>query len=639
MQAEKGRETMNRLHGKATAVWGPLFMVFFVSAYFLSGRSYPTLDVDHSWQALLEFAAVHGLRFGRDIIFTYGPLGYLNTEVSQGHLLAQRIVFSLFWSGCVAASAVCIARRLSTVARLFFIAWFLIASSLGMLEQHLYLVLACCTFRLLDDSGNAAAKAIPLVMAMSVLALVKFTFFLAVAVSLAGITAAFMVQRQFTRGFVLCGTALVALPLCWVLTGQKLADLLPWITASMQITSGYSGAMGLQAAPAVLVAGLLTLLLFAIAAGAVIAGRNPDPRQLLFTLILSCYAFLTWKHGFVRAYGHVQIFFATFPLLFSTLPALVSAADLTPLRRRTVLAACIISFAVCLAGFELHEPHGITTRTGRAAVEFAGHLRQLRDLATGSPQRQFQAFAPNRQELLSPALLPTIRAMVGAESVDVLNISLWAAPANGMNYTPRPVVQGYSVYTPWLQEKNLAFFRSGSAPAYLLMDMLTIDNRFPPLDDAPALLHILGNYAPAAREGNFLLLKQKSNKPVNLRLVHEQQLRFGEIIDLGRWNKEFLIADIITTPTLPGHLANTLYQAPPVWLDLRSGTSGSRYRFVPATGSGHFLLSPAITNARDLSDLYDNRPHGEVASLRLSLPPWGRSMLLDTYKLRLYHLQ
>ncbi len=613
-------------------------MVFFVSAWFLSGRSYPTLDIDHSWQAVLEHAAVHNLRFGRELIFTYGPLGYLNTEVSQGLLLWQRIAFSLLWSGCVAASAIFLARRLTLLPRLLFIAWLLIFTWLGMLEQHLYLVLACGTLSLLDTGDRPAWKELPPVLVMVACALVKFTFFLAVAVSLVAATAACLLRRNYPRAPVICGGALAGLPLFWLLAGQKLSDLIPWITASMEITSGYSGAMGLPASPGVLAAGLATQALFALGILAITAQRKTDPGVLCLSLVVTCYAFLTWKHGFVRAYGHVQIFFQTFPLLFAVLPAVAGTVPLSAGRRRLAGGCFLLCLPLCLTGAHLHQPGLIAARLTAAPAEFVDHLRQLGDLATGSVHRQYQALGDRHQELLAPALLPTITRMVGRESVDVLNISLWAAPANGMHYTPRPVIQGYSVYTPRLQEKNLEFFRSEAAPAYLLMDMLTIDDRFPPLDDAAALLHILGNYAPAAREGNFLLLKRKSNRPVRLQLVHEQRLGFRETMALDRWNAGFLFAEIETTPTLAGRLATVLVQPPPVWLDVRTGKAGSRYRFIPSMGARPFLLSPAVASARDLSDLYDQRTGNEVSSIGLALPGWGRGLFHDTSTIRLYRL-
>jgi hypothetical protein len=40
-------------------------------------RVVPRTGFDHSWQLALNLAAQHGLDFGRDVVFTYGPLGFL----------------------------------------------------------------------------------------------------------------------------------------------------------------------------------------------------------------------------------------------------------------------------------------------------------------------------------------------------------------------------------------------------------------------------------------------------------------------------------------------------------------------------------------------------------------------------------
>jgi hypothetical protein len=36
-----------------------------------------TQSLDPSWTAVLMYARENGLQFGRDIVFTYGPLGFL----------------------------------------------------------------------------------------------------------------------------------------------------------------------------------------------------------------------------------------------------------------------------------------------------------------------------------------------------------------------------------------------------------------------------------------------------------------------------------------------------------------------------------------------------------------------------------
>src|SRR5258707_12718208 len=37
----------------------------------------PDLGVDVSWSAVLNWAHAHGSQFGKELVFTYGPLGYL----------------------------------------------------------------------------------------------------------------------------------------------------------------------------------------------------------------------------------------------------------------------------------------------------------------------------------------------------------------------------------------------------------------------------------------------------------------------------------------------------------------------------------------------------------------------------------
>jgi hypothetical protein len=58
------------------------------------------------WQVVLEYAAEHHLQFGKEIVFTYGPLGYLLTDVSLGHMLNERIVFAFALSLFMAWSVV-----------------------------------------------------------------------------------------------------------------------------------------------------------------------------------------------------------------------------------------------------------------------------------------------------------------------------------------------------------------------------------------------------------------------------------------------------------------------------------------------------------------------------------------------------
>ena len=59
-------------------VWGGLIVALLG---WRVGFETPGPGVDASWNAGLAMAVEQGLHFGRDVVFTYGPLGFLSTPL------------------------------------------------------------------------------------------------------------------------------------------------------------------------------------------------------------------------------------------------------------------------------------------------------------------------------------------------------------------------------------------------------------------------------------------------------------------------------------------------------------------------------------------------------------------------------
>jgi hypothetical protein len=55
----------------------------------------PTAGIDNSWRIALEMAYQKGLVFGRDIIYTYGPLGRLTQRISIATSNFQFFLFDI----------------------------------------------------------------------------------------------------------------------------------------------------------------------------------------------------------------------------------------------------------------------------------------------------------------------------------------------------------------------------------------------------------------------------------------------------------------------------------------------------------------------------------------------------------------
>src|SRR5258708_848864 len=59
---------------KGASLWWTAPVIFFLVLRF--GKA-PALDLDSGWAAVLRWAFAHRSRFGSEIVFTFGPLGFL----------------------------------------------------------------------------------------------------------------------------------------------------------------------------------------------------------------------------------------------------------------------------------------------------------------------------------------------------------------------------------------------------------------------------------------------------------------------------------------------------------------------------------------------------------------------------------
>src|SRR5208283_1156650 len=165
--------------------WPACFTLVFVSAFFLSGTQPPPLELDPSWHVALEYATLHHLQFGTQIVFTFGPLGFLSARTSLGHLLGARIAFAFFWSALVALAATALAKRLPGRVRYAFLAWLVVFTLSAGLDQTAFFVMAYGALLLLIDDPKQRWQAPLFVIAFVVLSLIKVSLLTAAFASLA----------------------------------------------------------------------------------------------------------------------------------------------------------------------------------------------------------------------------------------------------------------------------------------------------------------------------------------------------------------------------------------------------------------------------------------------------------------------
>lgn len=617
--------------------WAACFVVVYVSSFILSGVSAPLSDLDPSYQLVLEYARAHDFQFGKDIVFTFGPLGFLNTWVSQGLFPVQRILFALAWSGVVSWSVIGLARQIPGPLKFIFLVWFLVYSNTGWLEQHASLVMAYGCIVLMGDVRERKSASLIFLTFFAFLALIKFTFFMVVVVSIIVCALVQIGKRNYMSTIcmlVYFGAIFVFL---WIAAGQKCVNLLPWVRGSYEIAAGYTEAMTLIPKTGVLIACTIAGAMYLISLVVIIRSVRLHVSSVGILAVTSAYVFLSWKHGFVRADGHVMSFIFFLPLAYSVL--LSDTFQKTMVKKPRLYLASLFLGAVILCNWaaDFQEPGIMLTKLICWPQNMVGNSRHILNAVSGRWENSFEALRSGQQSERIPDL-PVVRTLIGRSSVDVVNYEQWAALANNLNYRPRPVIQGYSAYTPYLQDLNLSFYQSNKRPQYVLFNMESIDRRFPALDDAPVLLYLLNNYKPVAKEGGFLVLRAS---PGNFRdarpvLIHEQKIAFGEELDLSAYKNRPLIMRVSIQPTFVGRIIKFLFQSPVLAMNTRMNGKLISYRFISSMADRGFVVSPLLLTNKDVNNYYDGATVGCADTISFSAPEYASIQLNKTITVRLY---
>lgn len=315
---------------------------------------------------------------------------------------------------------------------------------------------------------------------------------------------------------------------------------------------------------------------------------------------------IVWKQGIIRADAiHLSTFLFNLPLLAGLLTVEIRRSGLPEHRRFLRLALFAVLLAGCVLNAELLMNGTLKRMTATFPKALAWKAEMLFKIASGRGKECFDALTPGYDREDGNGL-PRLKALVGTATVDENGSSQWAVIANGMNYRPRPTIQGYAAYTPELQRLDLSFFESSRRPEFLLVNMHTFDNRYPVFDDPLVFPLILANYHPAGEEMNFLLLKANSGPLItpHYELLTKKTVAFGVPFGFAEWSDQHLLLKLEIKPTVWGHLVGTAFQLPPLEMELFGEDGFSQVRFSPGMVQSGFLVNPFLGVTNDLANYY-----------------------------------
>jgi hypothetical protein len=607
-----------------------LSIIFFMALQ----PSYPLPEnLDSSWQYALNEAVVRHMIFGRDIVFTCGPLASVYTKMyhpgtDRIMLLGGALIGAALSFGCLllAAPKNCF----------FIVALPVLISEVVIMRDCFFILLPFVVFLLIlrvygtNDGDQTRPKKLAFagitigVCASALLPLIKGSFTLSVLFS--GF-ASLLILLRFRPLIAVALTSLAAISAwaTWVAVGQPVDAILNYFTAQGPIVSGYSEAMSVE--------GRSSDLVLYLAVSLILTGvfyrdfaRRFGRMGYLATVLFAATLFVSFKASLVRHDGHALIAGSTL-LLAGYLVAITASSRLS-----------IVVWIVAIIGWAYidHAYAGLDAAKlgGRLVDAFLKSSDGVKERVL-NPGQLVAAFDERNAFIREHDPLPPIEGTVDLYPFDLATIF-----AHGLKWDPRPVIQSFSAYNFQLDGLNASHLKSVKAPKNIFFEVVPIDGRLPALEDSGSWLPLLESYRIVGCDNSRiqLALAAPDHGTADLRPIADRfPARIGSPVQVPG-SEGPVWARIGLLPTLFGRLCLIAFKTPQIQLTLTlQDGSVVHHRFVPSMGRKGFLLSPYIASANDFGLLAAGADGRKVVSMQIDTPDvmmWHRD-----YSVQFDHLE
>ena len=558
-----------------------------------------SLGLDGSWNYALNYFAHSSYKFGPDLIFTHGPLGFVGGAQHIGWNLPTSLTIQsavwivLFWqilamyrSGRRAA-AFLLLLGLFITHQMYFDVWDYLASALVLT------LLA----RLMQIPQRTPELALLAALA-GLLFLVKFTAFLLTALLLAIYAASrvtFPLRLPRRQEGALLVLAFLSGPIAYLLYNPSLSGLVDYGHGAFEMARGYAESMSSVAS--VLDADLAIAVIGAIVLSALYASARGALSPFAAAMAVAA-TWVAFRHGYVRADpSHTAVFFGFSLFVFAFLMSQL-AVSLQKSIPYVVVFVALIPVALYGIGerwlpwrWEAWSPaHNLPLVS--ALLHWDSTMQHLDDAAKATAS--------------SAVPMQLYGAKLKGAHVLIFPWDLAYAATGSFDLFPLYPLQAYSAYTRYLDQGGAERIRNAKpAIDYVVFEWKAIDGRHPLLD-APATWNALyEGFEPDTTNSRSLLLGRRRHA---LRLTFTKFKR--ENFHPGVWvpipprqSPVGLSADF--TPALWGTLDVGLYKLHPIVLETQSRSGASHSFRVPMDVlSTPFLINCLPSSLRELQDIW-----------------------------------
>ena len=572
--------------------------------------SLPGYEVDPSWIAIFNWAVGREIGFGKDIVFTYGPLGFMAVPEKQFLIV---FIYNLFLSLLLLPFF----KVKNIISIIFCLGFILMSAIMGILDSMQYLIsiiMILFAFSAKEDKKYY----IYIIYAIFITVPMIYIKFSNIALLLFSMILTDIILFKDSKKILATPIFVAWLILLWMLIGQPIETLPMFFTSSLEIMSGYNDAMIATYVPFPIQIFIIIIVLIALTIFHIIKFAlkeiNGNINKVLLLLSILAPLFVAFKYGFTRHDSiHFRVSFYAIILINMFMAITIYKEKLISLMDKKKIKYVGFLLGVCCLVFIIYKPNSkIIKKILTPINKIENSTLALTDNMDGQIYQAKQSIA-------------FYKGMFDNETIDSYPFYQGALIASELNYKPRPVIQSYSAYTPKLRELNSNHLLKDDAPENILFAVQEIDNRLPTSMDSPSWIHILNRYryVNSYKKTDLLELhfKKKNidqfdNK--TFKEISSKEYAYNEIISVPK-NQPQLFVSMKLKKNLFGKLMSFLFRGPiyNINLTLANGQTVP-FKIVPGMIETPVLLSPLVDSTESFLDFYNNENKNKVDSFSIT---------------------
>lgn len=611
-----------------------LFLFFFGIIYFSLSlpAGYAGFNIDASWHESLVMAIDKGFIFGRDFIFNYGPLGYLNTGLLPKSVpiwvLVSAEVFSLL--NYLIIIRFCFQKSgknwwiVAISSLLVFMPW-------GFISDTSFTFFYFFMFWLIYALKTRNSAALLLSVLISVLIFyIKVNLSIIVYGLFGGSLIYFWLIKAFTlRTVIISWTAQILLT--YLLSFVLQVDIPAYLEASLKIIDAYQDAM---ATMLLSTKELLSLLFFeALIVVVVLIFIFKTFRSIFHNNFEGVYLYLlialAWFLGFKQAHTAVGAynifgFFLLMPPLAALVYLFTENSHKVWAGRMFIAVLCLQLLATQLIRFYIGEktlkgylltypPTSISQKISGDSFSISHIFEILEQKNPINYLKRLVTYEYNDNFKNSPVQLPNdLLTKVGKASIDIIPHQISHIYFNQLNYNPRPIIQSYQANSDWLMRKNGEKYLSKTAPEFVLFRTEAFREQNPFWVETDLSEALLRNYAVTdttviQQDTFYLFQKRKGLKVFIYSGLSSVKFKLNEDIQIPKSANPIRFSAKINY-SLKGKLARLLFQ-PPYLYCLVTYENGCQenFRVIDKILRGGIFINQKVTTQAEACNFFLNK--------------------------------